>query len=93
MPAWVSVFCCGISVFAYLRHLNVIKEVRKTTGTRNLQHNRTAPKHYIYKDKGFAQNKKHIVMCNASYLYNYIEISHNSLISFFSLLTTVITVK
>lgn len=32
-------------------------------------------------------------MCNASYLYNYIEIFHNSLISFFSLLTTVITVK
>lgn len=61
----------------------MIKEVTKTTGTRNLQHNRTAPKHYIYKDKRFARNKKHIVMCNASYLYNYIEISHNSLISFF----------
>lgn len=33
-------------------------------------------------------------MCNASYLYSYIEISRNSLISFFlPLLTTGITVK
>lgn len=37
--------------------------------------------------------RKHTIMCNASYLYIYIEISRNSLISFFSLslLTSVIT--
>ena len=75
------------------------KQKKKQTGTRNpdrpAQQNKIAPNHYIYRDKGFArEQKKHTIMCNASYLYNYIEISHNSLISFFSLfLTTVITVK
>lgn len=80
----------------------VIKEENKNnkqTGTRKperpAQQNEIAPNHYIYTDKGFARNKKeHTTVCNASYLYNYIEISHNYLISFFlPLLTTVITVK
>lgn len=46
----------------------VIKEEnKKRTGTRNperpAQQNKIAPNHYIYRDKGFAWNKKSILLC------------------------------
>lgn len=58
--------------------------------------NKPVLNHYVNRDKRFDPNKKKqsIVMCKASYLYSYIEICHNSLISlFFSLLTNIITVN
>lgn len=64
--------------------------------TQKGQHNRTKlllPLH-LQRQRVCSEQKKHTIVCNASYLYNYIEISRNSLISFFlPLLTTVITVK
>lgn len=70
----------------------VIKEKeKKQTGTKSpegpAQENKIAPNHYIYRDKRvrLEREKKHTIMCNASYLYSYIEISRNSLITFFSL--------
>lgn len=82
----------------------VIKEEKKNPKptdrlvpeTQKGQHNRTKLllTTTFTETKGLLGTKKHTIMCKASYLYNYIEISDNSLISFFSLfLTTVITVK
>lgn len=40
---------------------------KKQTGTKNrerpAQLNKSAPKHYVYRDKGFAWNKKSILLC------------------------------
>lgn len=94
-------FLCNFAPISMVISQKVIKEKeKKQTGTKSpegpAQENKIAPNHYIYRDKRvrLEREKKHTIMCNASYLYSYIEISRNSLISFFlPLLTTGITVK
>lgn len=76
-------FFCGFCLFP--TRINALKKERRVRKGEKGQHNGTkvAPKLRLQRRRVCSEQKKQTIMCRASYLYNYIERSHNSLVPFF----------